>query len=224
MRKIIILSIVLSAVSYINMNAQNSISDAKSFLSKLNYTISVGYSSRVSNEPFDKARFGLTFGVDAKKYMKSYLNDKVNMYGLVGLHYVQKGGKQSTDVMDLVEAGNDFGVSQFSIPIHVGGTYNFSKCQLFLDLGPYLAFGIGGTDDIEGLETKAFDFGLGFNFGIKFKKRFGLSVGYDKGFTKIAEYEVTTANNPTGDLKLGDKYSLKGMAAYFRLQWTFGKN
>lgn len=133
--------------------------------------------------------------------------------------------KKEADRPDLFEMGyngSNFGLNQLSIPIHAGGTYNLNKCQLFFDLGPYFAFGLKGTD-IEGLKTKAFDFGIGFNIGVKYKKRFGIGMGIDKGFTKIAEYEVTEYNNPTEDLKVGDKYSIKGAAWYIRLQWTFGK-
>lgn len=218
-KKIVILSTILFFISAYT-HAQNTLDNAKSFLKQFDYTVSVSLVSRSASNPFDDAKLGFDIGIDAKKNIKSYLEDKVDVYGLVGLHYVKKGGKQSSDFMDLMSAGNDFGISQFSIPIHAGGTYNFKKCQLYLDLGPYLAFGFGGTD-IEGLSTKCVDFGIGFNIGCKFKKKFGIGVGVDKGFTKIAEYEVTTENNPTGNLNIGDKYSLKSMTGYIRFQWTF---
>lgn len=216
---------ILSAIYFLTTTcsyAEGTLDNTKSFFSNVNYTVSVGLGTRTSNEPFDNAKFGFTLGVDAKKNIKSYVNDKVDVYGLAGLHFVQKGGKQSNDFMNMGATGNSFNAPQLSIPLHAGGAYNFNKCQLYLDLGPYFAFGLGGTD-LEGLQTKVFDFGLGFNLGIKFKKRFGLSMGVDKGFTKIAEYEVTDENNVTGFLTTGDKYTLKGMAAYFRLNWTFGK-
>lgn len=205
-----------------NSSTESKLDNVKSFFSDVKYTLSVGMIGRYASYPFDDNKLGLNIGVDAKKNIKSYLEDKVDVYGLVGLHFVQKGGRQSTDFMDILEAGNTFNLRQLSIPIHAGGTYNFKKWQLFLDLGPYMAFKLGGTD-IEGLTTKAFDFGFGFNLGCKFKKKFGISLGMDKGFTKIADYEVTSDNDPTGKLTVGDKYSLKGTAAYLRLQWTFGK-
>lgn len=192
-----------------------------SFFSDVKYDISVGLGTRVSNEPFDEARFGFHLGVDAKKAIKSFSEGKFDTFGMIGLHFVQKGGKQSNDFMEMLETGNSFSVNQLSIPIHGGITYNLKKGSLFLDLGPYLAFGIGGTD-MEGFERKAIDFGIGFNLGYNFKK-LAFSIGYDKGFTNIATYEVTANNNSTSDLSIGDKYNLKGNAMYMTLRWTLGK-
>ena len=75
---------------------------------------------------------------------------------------------------------------------------------------------------MEGFERKAIDFGIGFNLGYNFKK-LAISIGYDKGFTNIATYEVTANNNSTSDLSIGDKYNLKGNAMYMTLRWTLGK-
>lgn len=191
------------------------------FFSDVKYDISVGLGTRVSNEPFDEAKFGFHLGADAKKTIKSFSKGKFDTFGMIGLHFVQKGGKQSTDFMEMLESGNSFSVNQLSIPIHGGIAYNFKKGSLFFDFGPYLAFGIGGTN-MEGFERKAIDLGIGFNLGYKFKK-FAFSIGYDKGFTNIGTYEVTNDNNPTHDLTTGDKYNLKGNAMYMSLRWTLGK-
>lgn len=210
MKKIFILSAILSLVS-IHLKAKD-VTDNESFLSGMQYTISVGYLTRASNEPFDNAKAGFTFGVDAKKNITSHFDNRINTYGLLGLHFVQKGGNQSNDIMDMMfEDDNSFSVSQLSIPIHYGAKYNLKKCSFFLDLGPYLAFKISGNNS-ENLNSKAIDLGIGLNFGVKFKK-IGIGVGWDKGFTKIGEYRETTEKTT----------SLKGTAAYFCLQWTFGE-
>lgn len=201
-----ILSVV---VLFITMNV-----NAQSFLSGVKYDVSVGLGTRVSNAPFDNAMFGFNMGVDALKPIKSFANDKVDTYGLLGLHFVQKGGKQSTDFMEMMNDNNSFTVNQLSIPIHAGVRYNFKRCSFFFDLGPYLAFGVGGSNDVDGLERKVVDLGLGFNLGIKFKK-FGISMGYDKGFMNIAQY--------TQFDELNGKSNLKGDAFYMNLRWTLGK-
>lgn len=218
MKKLLLLSAFI--LSTLFTNAQTTLSNAKSFLSDLQYTATVGILSRSSNEPFNKAKVGFNIGVDAKKNIKSYMDDKLGIYGMTGLHLVQKGGKQSNNFMEMLEVGNSFSVTQFSIPIHAGGEYNWKKCSLFLDLGPYLAFGLGGSK-FEGFDRKPIDFGLGFNVGVKFN-RFAISAGLDKGFTKIGEYEITEENYIEG-YKVGDKLSMKGYAVYFNLHWTFKK-
>lgn len=192
----------------------------ESIFSNLYYKVDLGLGTRVTDIPFDQAKFGFHLGVDAIKPIKSFCNDKVGTYGLVGLHLVQKGGKQSNDIMDFGSEGNSLSVNQLSIPIHAGATYNFKRCSLFFDFGPYLAFGIGGSN-FDGLDRKAIDFGIGFNLGAQFKK-FGFGIGYDKGFTNIAEYMVTSSNN-VGNLEEGKVYGLKGGAFYMNLSWTFGK-
>lgn len=215
--KKVVLVISLIFCSYI-LFAQNHF---EKLTSNLSYKATLGLGIKYSNTPFDKGKIGLHLGIDALKPLKSFYNNKVDLYGTLGLHFVQKGGKQGTDLESMLEEGNSFKVSQFSVPIHGGITYNFNKCKLFLDLGPYFAFGIGGSS-FEGLKRKSIDLGIGINWGIQFKK-FGLGFGVDKGFTNIAEYEVLDDNNSTGDLAEGDKFKLKGKAIYINLSWILGK-
>lgn len=216
MKKLLLLSAFI--LSTLFTNAQTTLSNAKSFLSDLQYTATIGFLTRSSNEPFNEAKMGFHIGVDAKKNIKSYMNDKFGIYGMAGLHFVQKGGKQSNNFMEMLETGNSFNVRQFSIPVHAGGEFKIKKFSVFMDLGPYLAFGLGSSK-FEGFKSKPIDFGLGFNVGAKFN-RFGVSLGLDKGFTKIGEYEITDYKE---GYEIGDKFSLKGFAAYFTLHWTFKK-
>lgn len=192
------------------------------FFSDVAYKVSLGIDGRYSSAPFDQGKIGVHLGVDALKPIESFFNEKIDVYGLLGLHFVQKGGKQSSNLFFMLEDGNSFGINQLSIPIHGGIAYNFSKCNLFFDFGPYLAFGVGGSD-FDGFVRKSVDFGVGFNLGLQFK-RFGLGFGYDKGFTNIAEYEVLYENNATGSLMEGEKFNLKSQAVYITLSWTFGQN
>lgn len=212
-KRFLLLSIV-ALFTTMNVNAQSHL------LSDVKYDVSVGFGIRSSNAPFDVSKFGFHIGVDAIKPIKSFANDKVDTYGLLGLHFVQKGGKQSSDFMDMMERDNSFTVNQLSIPIHAGAKYSFKRCSVFLDAGPYIAFGIGGSD-MEGLERKVLDFGIGLNAGIKFK-RFGISFGFDKGFTNIAQYTMPN-DHVKEELKAGEICNLKSTTSYIAFRWTLGK-
>lgn len=63
---------VLCALLSVAAFSQPSLSqNAKSFFQQLEYTISIGYGTTSSSEPFDKAIFNLNAGIDAKKVFKS---------------------------------------------------------------------------------------------------------------------------------------------------------
>lgn len=213
---------VLCALLSVAAFSQPSLSqNAKSFFQQLEYTISIGYGTTSSSEPFDKAIFNLNAGIDAKKVFKSLADDKVRLYGMTGLHFSQHGGKKSNDFMDMTQSGNSFRQTQFNIPIHVGVKYIINeKFHLFADFGPYIGLNTscslsdGYNDKGYKLESKPLDIGIGGNFGVCFKK-FGLGIGIDKGFLDIAEY----SNEDRGHSE-----SIKSNGVfYFKLQWTFNK-
>lgn len=143
------------------------------------------------------------------------------MYGLVGLHYTGRGGKISSIIGGAGDAsGNDFTEGQVNIPLHVGLKYKINdKFKVFADVGPFIGIngsatlGSGyGSNDYE-LKSNALDFGLGGNIGVCFKK-FGLSLGADKGFLDIAKFSSKEKNISTG---------LKSSSFYIRLQWSFNQ-
>ncbi len=194
------------ALSSVGAFAQNKLTDKISFFDGMKYDFSVGMGTRSASEPFDNAVLSFNLGVDAIKPIKSFKNDKIDLSGFVGLHFVRKGGKQSTDIMDSYNADNKLNVSQLSVPIHVMGSYNLNKCSVFLDFGPYIAFGIGGSD-FEELERSGVEFGLGGTVGARFS-RLGVSFGLDGGLTSTAKYK-------------GDK--IKCLGCYIDLRWYIGK-
>ena len=187
---------------------------AKSFFSDLDYTVSVGFAALSASEPYDEGKMSFTLGLDARKIFKSYLDDKLGVYGAAGLHLGKKGGKKTS-----TESGisgrlfqDYFKIRQLSIPLRAGGIYNFKKFQAFVDLGPYFAFALKKFDSEE-VKAKGFDVGICYNIGLKFKKKFGISWGMELPFTKLADYTPES----------GDTKSLKGNTAYFRFQWTFNE-
>jgi len=220
MKKIII-TILVALVGFTAVAQENVFNKTKSFLKLFQYTISVGYGSTVSNEPFDTPGLTLNAGLDVQRDFMSIKEGKYNTYGLLGVHYTSKGGKLGSSVDDWMSSGNKFLVSQFTVPIHVGFKFNFKKSYLFVDAGPYLSFN-RGTSISEGygrdyyvIDPYPVESGVGINMGICFKK-FGLSAGIDKGLTNLAKY-IEDEDRP-------EEYTnLKSMAAYLRLQWTFNR-
>ncbi len=201
--------------------AQNpAIEKAKTFLKQFEYTISVGFGTTASSDPYDGAVFNINAGVDVKKDILSFSNGKGRLYGLVGLHFTQRGGQMSNMLDDMMSSGNSFREVQYNIPIHVGYKYVFkNNSRFFVDFGPFIGIngncslseGYGEKDYV--LESKPLDFGLGGNMGFCFKK-FGIGVGTDKGFLNIAKFSSERENISK---------NLKSSVFYMRLQWTFGK-
>ena len=92
-------------------------------------------------------------------------------------------------------------MNYLEIPIHIGYQYAINDdFSVFGEFGPYFAIGLFGKTDGEEMdyndnweivsnsvsyntfdEFKRFDFGLGLRFGVEFKQRYTLSIGYDFG-------------------------------------------
>ena len=214
--------IAIFAMFSVNTFAQGPVGEKpKPFFKLFEYTVSIGVGTTASDSPYDNAVVNVNAGVDIKKVFKSFSNDKAKLYGLTGLHFTQHGGKTSNLLDDMMTSGNSFRQIHLNIPIHVGLKYKINdNFQLFADLGPYIGYngkcsfseGYGHHDFV--MESKAFDFGIGGNIGICFKK-FGISIGLDKGFLDIAKFS-SEEDNISKNLKS------KGVA-YIRLQWTFNK-
>ena len=180
-----------------------------SFFSNVKYDISVSYIARKSGEPFDSDKAGLHIGANLIKPFWASNNEKFDLYGLAGLNYLGKGGSNGTDITEGRDENDSFTANVLSIPIHIGGTWYLNKHSIFVDLGPYVGYAFGGND-LEGLERKNFDFGVGVNVGYRFKT-FALSVGYDKGLLSLGEFTM-------GD----EKFDLKSDVTYIGFHWMFG--
>lgn len=219
MKKVFVLTLL--ALICLSVSAQESVLEkSKSFLKQFEYTISVGFGTTASSEPYDAAVFNFNAGVDVKKDFLFFSENKARVYGLVGVHFTQRGGKMGITLDDMMTSGNSFREIQFNIPFHVGYKYVFNNNnRFFVDFGPFI--GINGKCTLsEGygnndyqLESNPLDFGLGGNLGFCFKK-FGISLGLDKGFLNIAKFSSET-KNVSKDLKSG--------VFYFRFQWTYNK-
>lgn len=216
------LIIAIFAMFCVKTFAQNTtIEKTRSFLNQFEYTVSVGFGVTMADDPYDNSVLTFNAGVDVKKVFKSLSNDRAKLYGLVGLHVAQHGGKNSNLLDKMMESGNSFRQTQFNIPIHAGLKYIINEnFHLYADLGPYIGFNCGcslsegyGNNDFV-LESKPLDLGIGGNFGVCFK-RFGIGLGLDKGFLDIAKF-----SSEESDISKNLKSS--GIA-YVKLQWTFNK-
>ena len=196
--------------------------NTRTFLSGLDYTISVGFGTCSANEPYSDGLVPFIFGIDGRKVIKSYLDDKVDIYGAAGLHFSKKGGKiaGARDDGFRLTAIDRFRISQLLIPVRAGGLYNFKKWQAFVDLGPYFAFAVKKTHS-EDVKPKGVNIGFCWNLGLKFKKRFGISLGMEHSFMNIADCTISKRNQVDG-WSIGDKVTLKADPTLnIRFQWTF---
>lgn len=189
-----------------NAFAESPVKKGVDFLSQFTYDVSVGVGVRACDKVFDTQAVGFQAGIDVKKDIKNFCDDKLVTYGLAGVHLLSKGGSKSNSIDAGWDRTNTFSYGEASIPLHAGVSYKLKKVRLFIDLGPSIGFKIGGNS-FDGLETKSFDCGLGANFGVKFKK-VALSFGGDFGLIPIAKYEGQ---------------DIKSTCANFSLVWSFGK-
>jgi len=199
MKKTITLFLLL--VCAMGANAQN-------FFSDVTYNIvgAVGVSS--ANSPFSGQRFSIRAGVDAAKPFKMLLDNKMVLYGQAGMHYLRKGAGEG----EFYDWEPEYIVGHVEVPIHAGVRYNFNDhFGLFADLGPDFSLKIS-EEEANGVETKGFEMGIGFQMGIILNKKFSFLFGFEKSLTNTATV--------LGD----DKEGLKSQVIYAALRWTIGKN
>lgn len=203
---------LIMATAMLLCSTSISAQDFKSFVSDINYDVTVGFSTTVCNEHYDNAKAGLTIGIDARKPILHYPNEASTIYGLVGLHYIKKGGKTTTDISQMFESGVNLVSNHVQLPIHPGFSYQFKKFSLYIDLGPYIGIKVSedGENDKNSTELSSTEIGYGVNLGIRFK-RFAIGFGSEQGLTKFATY----IDPDDGEI------NLKNRTGHFDLKWTF---
>lgn len=182
---------------------------AQGFLADVKYNLSIGLTTTSCDQEYDQGKLGWGLGIDAQKPVLHYPNDASTVYGLVGLHLDKKGGKNSSDIKSLIDDDANILTTNLKIPVRAGFAYQFSKISLFIDLGPYFSFKVGG-DAPEKVEISSTEIGFGTTFGVKFK-RFAIAVGADKGLTNFA-----TMKTENGEIKM------KNTTGHIDLRWTLG--
>lgn len=140
------------------------------------------------------SRIGYHIGARAKMELPTLAT---GLYANAGAFLTLKGAS-----FDMGELGNaKTNMNYLEIPIHVGYQYAINDdFSVFGEFGPYFAIGLFGKTKGEEMdyndnwelvsnsvsyntfdEFKRFDFGLGLRFGVEFKQKYTLSIGYDFG-------------------------------------------
>ncbi len=198
-------------VSSLSVNAQG----IKNLLSDINFDISASLSMSNCDNIYDIRKYGIAFGLDARKPILNYPNDRSTIYGLVGLHYAKRGGRITADIGDIYTYGKSLSASYIMLPVHVGYSYQFKKCSIFIDLGPQFTMMVGGEGDANDkeVELSTLEFGYSGSLGIRFK-HFAFAVGSHNGLTKFG-----THPNSIGEYGNG-KINLKNRTEHISLIWT----
>ncbi len=219
MKKLFLLVAIAFASAGANAQGLKGVWD---FLGGNQYEILAGFNSSVASEPYDNEKKGFGFGVTARREVASVMEDKIGVYGLVGLILTTRGGKHTDTIYleNLLDSNENFSVGAWSIPIHGGAEYKWNKVSLFADLGPNVLLKRSDADT-DNLTTNPVGFGVGFNVGVRFK-RFAMSLGYDQDVTDLAKFEPDDEQQKKLNLKK-DSYSLKTGEFHFNLRWTLGK-
>lgn len=177
-------------------------------------------------------RFGVTAGMnvarvtdlDAESRIGFNLGARVD-YGITDNFYVngallftQKGYKLDSENVYEARGTVKGNPGYLEIPIHVGYRYHLDDdLNLFLETGPYLAFGVCGKTKVEysvlgqegsddddyfdGGGARTFDGGWGLRFGVEVSG-FQVHMAYDYGFSKV--WEDTSCHN--GNFSVGLTY------------------
>jgi hypothetical protein len=213
-----LLVVALTLIS-LGTNAQN-LQGVKNFLRGFKYEIIVGINFPGATEPYNSPKIGYNLGFTARKEVKTFLNDKLGVYGLTGLVLTSRGGTTAIPFFESFGSDHTWSVSAKSLPIHVGCELKFKYASLFADFGPHILFA-GGNSDIKNLSNSGVAFGGGYDMGIRFKK-FAMSVGFDQDFTKLGTF--TPNNDQRSKLKIEsdkEKFNLTCAEAHIDLRWTF---
>lgn len=202
---------VIMAIAILFCSPSISAQNFKSFVSDINYDVTIGFSSTACDKSYKSGKAGITIGIDARKPVLHYPNEASTIYGLVGLHYIKKGGKDTNDFLQMFDEGVNLVSNHIQLPIHPGFNYQFKKFSLYIDLGPYIGVKISeNSENNKSITLSSTEIGYGVNFGIRFK-RFAIGLGSERGLTKFATY-VDTADG---------KMNLKNSTSHIDLKWTF---
>ena len=210
MRRLITAPMLCGLICASVASAQTSVSQEKVVTTeevshKIEYSLSAGLDiSKYSTKPSSsglKNILGFNFGVGVNVPVYYFNSD----YGLniqTGLFLETKGSKEKYN-----GSKTSFSTTYLQIPVMAEFKGEVARnTSVFIDLGPYFAYGIGGNYDSDSsvLPTGSlftnilsrFDCGLTYGAGVIYKKvKFG--VWYETGFVNISnveDYSIKTRN------------------------------
>ena len=183
---------------------------------QLNYGVKVGlntstlsgYSklSEVSGEDLEaKSKLGLHAGVMAQLELPVvglFLQPEL-LYSSLGVTEEYQGESESSSL------------NYLQLPVYIGYKINAGLgLNVILGAGPYLGYGLSGTDDAFDEMFNRFDFGLSAMGGIEFNK-LQITVGYDLGLTDNMGMDGWKTIKDLGGLSSISNRNLKVSLGYF---------
>lgn len=167
-----------------------------------------------------KARIGFSAG------LRGEYNFSDTWYANIGMLLSLKGSKTKFTVTSESPKGTiTHDAYYLEMPLHFGTRYFLSEEKsLFLETGPYIAYGIGGKNHIKGAEdavfdntdffgskginAKRFDVGWGLKAGFEIRN-VQLSIEFERGFLKLWDkIWDKTSGLKNSNLMLGIGYML----------------
>jgi len=136
---------------------------------------------------------------------------------------LQSGFLYSTKGSKYTVSGHDLSISPsfIDIPINAMCKYKLGSSKLLLFAGPYFAFGVGGSYEVDGQKSnisygngdnkdmKSFDFGLNFGTGIEVKN-FQFKVQYGLGLANLAPVTTNGTEMKSTVLGISMAYLMEG--------------
>ena len=110
-----------------------------------------------------------------------------------------------------------FNLMYLQLPVHFAYKINVMPgTRVVLHAGPYVAYGVGGSERINGTDTNTvifgddgcfnpFDFGLGLGVGFEFG-RFLTGIGWDMGLLNVSNRDGVTRRNQNAYLTVGFRF------------------
>jgi hypothetical protein len=149
---------------------------------------------------------------------------KESLFFNTGLLYSMKGAKVEEEMTDASGTTTDK-INYLEIPLNLAYKFPINeKSRFFIQAGPYLAYGLSGTEESGGESfdlfssdggMKRFDYGLGFGGGVQFGS-IAASVNYQLGLANLLEPMSSIFFEPS-DIKLKNK------VLQISLAYMFGK-
>ena len=211
--------IAACAVCTLTASAQRASSSSSSFFSTEKATQPITFGARAGvnfaslggdTEELDgRTAFNVGVSVDIPILESFYVQS--------GLYYTQKGAKREESDYDEYEK-TTISPSYLEIPILASYRYNFSEnSQLQFNVGPYLAYGVGGKvkeesgnernervqkADYFGNLAKRFDLGWQVGLGYTYKHIYA-GFAYESSLTDISDIDGVTLRNNNFMIQLG---------------------
>ncbi len=177
----------------------------------------LGVSAGLNLPSFSANHFGLSYGLHAGVDLmidgSELLYDthfRVQLkYSMKGATGKNQGYKVTTDQFT---ACNVYYTTHYiELPVHYGYSWRLDKdWSLLAETGPYVAFGLGGTERLEEMpfssrspffddnHASRFDFGWGVQAGLLFDQLWMFNIGYDRGFRNLTSRFLQNNNISVG--------------------------